>query len=148
MGRQSSYTQEVGDEICEWIASGNSLDSWIKGEPGRPTWPTVCKWQDDHPDFLKNYLRARELQADALADECLRIADTPVIGQKTTTEPNGDVKTTEGDMIEHRKLQIDARKWLAGKLRPRKYGDKLDVDHSGVIEVRWESAAPPNKVSD
>ena len=49
------------------------------------------------------------------------------------------VETTEGDMIEHRRLQVDARKWLAGKLAPKKYGDKTDhnVAVSGKLEISW-----------
>ena len=29
----------------------------------------------------------------------------------------------------HSQVRIDARKWMAGKLRSKKYGDKLDVEH-------------------
>ena len=64
------------------------------------------------------------------ANEIKDIADTPVMGIVTTTGPLG-VTTTEKEMIEHRKLQIDSRKWLLSKLQPRKYGDKLDLNVAG-----------------
>src|SRR5271167_765212 len=74
------------------------------------------------------YLAAIESQFEAL------LADTPQKGTKTVRRGEGDsstVETTEADMIEHRRLQIDARKWLIGKMAPKKYGDKQTHEHAG-----------------
>lgn len=65
-----------------------------------------------------------------MAEDILDIADTPQIGAVTKTKPDGSVETREGDMIEHRRLQVDARKWLASKLKPKKYGDRVDLTNS------------------
>ena len=70
------------------------------------------------------------MQADVIFDEMLDIADTPVVGLKTTSKPTG-VETVEGDMIDHRRLQIETRKWLLGKMAPKKYGDKHIHEHGG-----------------
>lgn len=78
------------------------------------------------------YARAREDQADTLADQIIEIADTPMLGIKTKTDDEGNVETTEGDMIEHRRLRVDARKWIAAKLKPRKYGERLNTEHTGL----------------
>lgn len=78
------------------------------------------------------YARAREDQADTLADQIIEIADTPMLGIKTKTDEEGNVETTQGDMIEHRRLQVDARKWIAAKLKPRKYGERLNTEHTGL----------------
>lgn len=79
------------------------------------------------------YARARDDQADTLADQIIDIADTPLQGVKTKTDANGKViETTEGDMIEHRRLQVDARKWIAAKLKPRRYGERLNTEHTGL----------------
>jgi hypothetical protein len=75
-------------------------------------------------------IRARELQAEYLIDEIVEIADTPQIGVKTIHKPTG-TETTEGDMIEHRRLRVDARKWVASKLAPKKYGEKVTQEHVG-----------------
>lgn len=76
-----------------------------------------------------------EAQADVLFDEILDIANTPIEGTKTKLDKDGEVvEISKGDMIEHRRLQIDARKWMAGKLRPKVYGDKLDVDLTGALD--------------
>ena len=77
----------------------------------------------EHADFAKKYVHARTAQADVLFDEMLHIADTPVVGLKTITKASG-VETVEGGTIEHRRLQIDARKWIIARMAPNKYGDK------------------------
>lgn len=71
--------------------------------------------------------RARLIGYQTLFDETLEIADTPQIGTKTITKANGDVQTIVGDMVEHRRLQMDTRKWMLAKALPKIYGDKLEV---------------------
>ena len=100
-----------------------------------PDKATVFRWlsAEQHKNFCNQYIRARDIQADVLFDEIHQIADTPQKGTKTVRRGEGDnstVETTEADMIEHRRLQIDARKWLIGKMAPKKYSDKQQVDHS------------------
>jgi hypothetical protein len=92
-------------------------------------WFGQAKSDDDACSQLAIHL-SRTAQADVLFDEILKIADTPDIGVKTVTKASG-VETIEGDMIEHRRLQIDARKWIAARLAPKKYGDKQAIEHSG-----------------
>ncbi len=92
-----------------------------------PGLSTVYRWLASNDSFRELYTRAREDQADTLADEIVAIADEPMVGKKQTTKANGDVEIVEGDMIEHRRLRVDARKWTASKLKPRKYGEKLEL---------------------
>lgn len=143
IGRPSDFTQETADTICERIADGESLRSICNGED-MPNKATVFRWLAAHDLFRDQYARARETQADALFDEILAIADTPQIGEKRKIKEDGGVEVSTGDMIEHRRLQVDARKWMAGKLRPKKYGDKIDVEHSGQLQTvtRIELVAP------
>lgn len=131
MARPSDYTAELADDICERIAIGESLRG-ICGDDGMPHAGTVCRWLARHESFREQYARAREAQADALFDDILHIADTPVEGVKTKTKEDGSVETQTGDMIEHRRLQVDARKWMASKLQPKKYGDKITQEHTGA----------------
>jgi hypothetical protein len=98
-----------------------------------PDKSTIFRWLERHQEFSDQYARAREMQAEALADEITYIADTPMPGIKTKTTDKG-VEVTEGDMIEHRRLQVDARKWIASKLKPKKYGDKTETTHVGDKE--------------
>lgn len=134
MARPSSYSVKVADTICERLAEGKSLNS-ICASDDMPHKATVFRWLSSHDDFRDQYARAREAQADVLFDEILDIANTPIEGTKTKLDKDGEVvEISKGDMIEHRRLQIDARKWMAGKLRPKVYGDKLDVDLTGALD--------------
>jgi hypothetical protein len=96
---------------------------------------TFLGWVAADEELAEHYTRARERLMDIHAEEILLIADTPLIGVKTKTNEKGEVETTEGDMIEHRRLQVDARKWLLSKLAPKKYGDKLETTLKGGLRV-------------
>jgi len=61
----------------------------------------------------------------------MRLSDKSRVGKKTKTTPDGKVEVTTGDMVERTRLQIDARKWLLSKLRPEKYGDRIQQQISG-----------------
>lgn len=80
--------------------------------------------------FQSQYARARSFWAESEFEEMNRIADTPQIGIKTETDAKGGVKTIEGDMIEHRRLQVDTRKWALARMSPKKYGDAMQLKHS------------------
>lgn len=107
-GRPSSYTQDTADVICSRLAQGESLRR-ICQDRDLPSLQTVMNWLAKNGDFVEQYARAREAQADHFVDEIVEIADT------------------EGDANKAR-VRIDARKWVAGKQRPKKYGDKLVAD--------------------
>lgn len=128
MGRPSSFTQEVADTICERLADGESMRSICRDE-NMPRVPTVLRWLSTNEVFRAQYAHARELQADALADQILDISNTPVIGETETTKEWG-TEIKRADMIEHRRLQIDARKWYAGKLRPKVYGNHIEPENN------------------
>lgn len=87
-------------------------------------------WVDADEELAAQYARARENRADKLFEEILYIADTPQIGTIETVKEWGvEVKTA--DMIEHRRLQVDARKWMLGKMAPKKYGERMAHEHGG-----------------
>jgi hypothetical protein len=126
MGRKSTYSHAKADEICRRLATGESLESICKDERLPPA-PTVRGWVvGDVHGFAAGYARAREIGLDAMADELLAISNTPQEGIEIEEGPDG-VKTKRGDMLGHRKLQIDARKWYLSKIAPKKYGDRLEV---------------------
>lgn len=150
-GRPTVYTEELGDYICNELVSGRSLRS-ICTDEGVPPVGTVLRWlaQDLHVGFREQYAKARELQADALFDETLQIADTQVVGRKVKIDKDGNEEITEEDMIAHRRLQIDVRKWIAGKLRPKVYGEKTvltgDKDNPLRTEVKHDLSDAPEEV--
>jgi hypothetical protein len=148
MARPTDYTAELADFICECIANGESLRG-ICSTDDMPNRATVFRWLGAHEEFRDQYARAREAQADAIADEVLHIADEPLVG-KITVDKQQSVgrgehahlepctETTTKDGVERSRLMIDARKWFAGKLNPKKYGPK--IQHDGAIGLRHEDA--------
>jgi hypothetical protein len=78
--------------------------------------------------FRTQYAHAREFQAQALFDEIVEIADTPRMGTVVKVDPKGRKSIRTSDMTEHRKLQIDARKWALSKLLPQRFGDRVSLD--------------------
>ena len=128
MGRNTSFTQDMADKICERLADGESMRSICRDE-NMPDTKTVLRWLSQNENFRTQYAHARELQADALADQILDISNTPVMGEIETTKEWG-TEIKRADMIEHRRLQIDARKWYAGKLRPKVYGNNIEPENN------------------
>jgi hypothetical protein len=125
MKRQSKFTPELADEICLRLSNGETLRSICRDE-GKPSWVSVYDWINKYPDFALRVAHARELGYDAITQECLEIADTPIEGLKTVTDSNG-IRLERADMIHHRKLQIETRLKLLKIWNPAKYGDRLDV---------------------
>ncbi len=127
VGRPSDYSQELADLICEALAEGHSLRSICQAD-NMPNKGTVFRWLATNQAFQDQYARSREAQADCLFDDILAIADD---GRNDTyTDDDGNTRT-DFDVIARSKLRVDARKWMAGKLRPKVYGDKVDVNHGG-----------------
>ena len=131
MGRASEFTQEVADAICERIAQGESLRAICRDEE-MPATSTVCKWLTQQKAFAEQYARAREAQADALFDEILEIADETA---NDYAEGRNGETVVNNEAIGRSRLRVDARKWMAGKLRPKVYGEKLDLNHAGGVEI-------------
>ena len=127
-GRPTGYNQKIVDIICERLADGESLRT-ICSDDDMPGTSSVCRWLAAHEEFREQYALARESQADSIFDEILNIADD---GRNDwmLRKFGGDERWVEnGEAIRRSQLRIDARKWMAGKLRPKKYSDK--IVHSG-----------------
>lgn len=128
------FDKDIATEICSRLAEGESLRG-ICTDPHMPAESTVRAWaKDDIEGFAAQYARARELGYERLAEEILHIADTPLEGTTITSKEWGEERKT-GDMIEHRKLQVDARKWMLAKMLPKVYGDKQQIEHSGAVDI-------------
>jgi hypothetical protein len=108
------------------LSEGMSLRQILKADTvGKlPAQSTVYEWLIRHPLFAEQYARAREEQADTNADEILEIAD------EHPPEYTDEKGRTSLDVtyIQWQKNRIEARKWTAAKLRPKKYGDRMAVE--------------------
>ncbi len=132
VGRPSDYTPERAAAICLRLADGESLRSICKDEEV-PDKSTVLRWLAVHEEFRDQYARAREAQADHYAEEIVDISDDGTndwMERQSTAEKGAGVNTgwvLNGEHVQRSRLRMDARKWLASKLAPKKYGDKLDT---------------------
>ncbi len=135
-GRPSRYTPELAAVICERLAEGETLRS-ICRDVAMPDKATVLRWLADKAkaDFRDQYAHAREMQADALFDEALEIADNAT--GDWSTDKDGK-KTLDHEHIQLSRLRVDTRKWAAGKLAPKRYGDKLQHTGEGGGPIRTE----------
>ena len=140
---RSTYTTQMANLICIRLSEGESLKEIVKTE-GMPNRATVYRWLLEQPAFCDKYARAREEQADTLADEIIAIADeSPEINE--VRDKNGDVIDIKIDSgyVAYQKQRIEARKWTAMKLKPKKYGDKLELagDPNNPLKVEVQSEA-------
>ena len=129
VGAPTTYNRHLAIVICIRIAEGESLRQILRDE-GMPAQSTVYEWLLRHPEFAENYTRAREEQADTLADEIIAIADEqPEIIAVTDKKTGALIEhKLDGAFLQWQKNRIEARKWTAMKLKPRKYGDRVAVE--------------------
>lgn len=123
MARPSSFTQAKADLICTRLADGESLRSICSTE-GMPDRVTVFRWLRERDEFRIQYARAREDQAESIAEEMMEIADD---GRRDYTEDEEGRLAVDHDHIQRSKLRVETRKWLLAKMAPRKYGDRLQL---------------------
>jgi hypothetical protein len=115
-GRPSLYTPEIAETICCELAAGRSLRSICEDED-MPNARTVHRWLATHEEFRQHYARAKEECADYYSEEIVEIVDG-------------------ADDPQRARVRMDARKWYASKLAPKKYGDKV------VSEVTGKDGGP------
>ena len=125
IGRPPVYelTDAFIDEFCARLVEGRSMRS-ICGDEDMPSISVVLKWLRTDASFRQQYAQAREAQADTLVEDILFIADD------RSRDPND------------RRVSLEARKWIAGKMKPKKYGEKIlvgeDADNplsKGGVEI-------------
>lgn len=124
-GRPCSYTSEIAAEFCFRLAQGISLRT-ICNDDDMPDGATIFRWMQRTDEigtsFREQYARAKEASSDAMAEDIQAISDNPDIPS------------------DHKRIMVDTRKWLASKLKPKRYGDKLAVGGDtdmGPVQVTW-----------
>lgn len=138
-GRPTIYSENIVDRICERLSDGESLRS-ISTDDDMPAKSTVFLWLANHEDFRTRYAHAREVQADAIFDEMLDIADDGRNDWMEKRNSDGEAIgwVENGEALRRSDLRIKTRQWMASKLQPKKYGDKIDLNLSGRVETMTE----------
>ncbi len=142
LGRPTIFTQELADEICFQLAQGKSLRTVCKME-GMPPGETIFRWFREKPSFCEQYAKAKQEATDALAEEIQDISDEALEGIQGSPSDSARVKAQQ--------LRIDTRKWIMAKMKPKKYGDKMDVTSDGKAlptPILGGLNVPPNVPSD
>ena len=122
MARPSSFTQEIADQILERLMDGESLRT-VCSDEGMPNRATVFRWLAADKAFRDQYALAREVQAEALFDDILRIADDGENDWMTKRRGELEIEVVNHEAIHRSRLRVDVRRWMAGKLAPKKYGE-------------------------
>jgi len=138
--------EKIFNTIFDIIENGKSLRFALKEV--KLSSSTFFIWIDEDIEKSKQYARVTELRAEALLDEMFDIVDETsydtIITEKGNEVPNGE-------WMQRSRLRYDARKWLIGKLNPKKYGDKIQQEHSGEINstiISLGSGIKPNETNN
>ena len=115
MARPSKYSEKLVDRMLEEIASGRSVIGMCREEEWTPNADTWYRWLYKIEGLSDRYARAKSHQSEREADIILDIADNAT---------NQDYQVA--------RLRVDARKWIASKLLPNKYGERTQIDHSST----------------
>ena len=105
-------------EICKQISEGKSLSTALKSD-GMPSYRSALMMLQTNLEFRTMYEKAIESRADRLAEEILELADEAI-----PANLDGPSKSA---WVNQKRIQVDARKWVAAKLKPKVYGDRIDV---------------------
>jgi hypothetical protein len=139
--------QVVTAHICAELQKGRSLENICTTDEGMPTVAGFLKWVNTEPEVSKDYARAREIGYLMLADEIVALSDkthewvtvqeldpdgNPVFDEAGEPVLKKVLMPLSNDVIAHKRVQIDTRKWMLSKMLPKIYGDKLTQEHTGA----------------
>lgn len=138
VGRPPAYSHELGEQIAGHIIDGLTLRQ-IETVEGMPTKTTICRWLASNSEFSDQYARAKEIQTEIMADELLEIADDSSNDWMEREIKGGlTVEVVNAECIARSRLRVDTRKWLMGKMKAKKYGNRtiLAGDKSNPIATQ------------
>ena len=145
-GGQTTFTQEKADLICAKLSEGIPLAEICRGEE-MPAVRTVSDWKVDRPEFAAAFARAREDGFDAIAAECLRIADDTSGDTKIVGNDDYEREAANTEWIARSKLRVETRLKLLAKWDPKRYGERLAVGGSDELPpVKTESVLDVSKL--
>ena len=124
-GRPTTFTQEVADEICERLAHGETLRKIVLDEH-MPAQKSIYRWLESNDSFRQQYTQARAEQADYYAEMII-------------DESFGAHDAAIG------RLRMDALKWAASKIAPKKYGDKIELESNSTQNLTLSFSVPQRK---
>jgi len=166
--KPTKFDLVVANTLLGRLRDGETLKSICKDEL-MPSTNTVWEWNNGGlsapTSFSNDYARARLDQADGFVGDIFEIADSIdeaaiEAGTKAVMRLGKDASSTEKRRafffakkrsIEAAREQIDVRKWAAARMHPSRWGDKVQLEHTGVVDVKTKidmSAIPTEKLEE
>lgn len=128
-----TVSPEFAESILQWISDGKTLREWCR-LPGHPHWTVVVRYLERDKDFQARYRQARIAGMDAIAEDTISMVDEyPEKIQGDRIDPG---------WVQWRRIQIEQRLKLLAKWDPKRYGDKVGLDHSGDITLNVTTGVP------
>ena len=141
--KKQKAIEQIINRICQGESTRSILDN--ANREFLPAYVTFLEWVESDDSLAKHYARAMNIRSDLIFEEIFTIAD----------ETNADVRVTEdgklitdGETVARSRLRVDARKWALSKMQPKKYGDKIDIDHTSGGEKIEPTRIVFGKTSD
>lgn len=149
--RPTQFDEEIAEEVLDRIRHGESLRQ-ISLDPAMPTTKTIWYWTNGTcgaaPSWGDDYARVRRCQADYFAAQIVELADLTddtahnaavaalanLPADATETEKRRAYFYAKKRSVEGTKLQIDARKWVAARMHPSNWGERVTLEHVGEEE--------------
>ena len=118
-GRESEFSQEIADEICERLSKGETLRTIIASSDNMPNRTTIYRWLRANESFCNQYAQARAEQADYYAEL--------IVDESYSSHDAGIGR-----------LRVDALKWAASKMAPKKYGEKIEIETAQPLTLAFQ----------
>ncbi len=116
----------VFNKLCGYLAQGMSLNKACE-QDGMPTVFTVCNWLRQDAELRELYWVAKVESADHFAEKIVEILEDPSLRDR--------------DSAAAARVRVDALKWVAAKLKPKRYGDR--IEHSGEVTHHYVAQPIP-----
>ena len=137
LGRPTEKVDPVeAKKICDWIAHGKTLREYCR-QKGKVKWRTIYKWLDKDKEFRSAFARARDTGCEILFEECLELIDTPPVycGSEGNTR-------IDPSFINWQKNRVETRMKMLAKFNPKRFGDRLGVEHDGGVALTVLTGVP------
>ena len=132
-GRPSSYNQEIANEICRIVATHPEGQKKLCIKfPHLPSHETINEWRWIHDGFSDQYAKAKMMQAELMAEDIIDISDNSERDYHEDLEGN---ERFNPEHVQRARLRVDSRKWMASKLAPKIYGDRVQVQTNNNEET-------------
>ncbi len=121
MARPSEYDFDLCKKICDELASGDNIKSILK-DSSYPDWTTFRRWKNEHEELRTLYINSQQDKAIALEEE---------IDDIMQSLKNKEIEASSANVL------LQTLKWKMAKFYPKVFGDKVDVENSGTINITW-----------